>query len=106
MTYFFIYCGTGCTCCNDQNHYRGPYASREEAERRIKHFLDPESKFWPLASQYARRGRYSVEEKEVEMLGDGRWIADGRVLDNSLIEVAADGSVAFGDEGELCSDFY
>lgn len=104
MKLFFIYAGTGCTCCNDQNHYRGPYATKEDAEHRIAYYKSPESKFWPLASQYARRGHYCVEEMDVEVLGDGRWIIGNKVFySQPCVEVASDGTAT--DDEEFSSDF-
>jgi hypothetical protein len=76
---FLIYCSTGCTCCSYENHFRGPYRTKEDAERRMQYFLSPGSKYWPVASQYARRGRYSIGEVEIEKLPDGRIIIEDSV---------------------------
>lgn len=73
---FVIYCSTGCTCCSSENHYRGPFSSREIAERRA----DDYHKARILASQYARNGRYEIEEHEAEILPDGRIIVDNTVF--------------------------
>ena len=87
---------TGCSCCSDDNHYRGFYRTREDAERRIQFYLTSSGSnlYYPLGSQYAHRGRYSVQEDQIEILPDGRWIFEGsRVIDNgNFIDVAADGS--------------
>lgn len=91
---FFMYCRTGCSCCSNENHYRGFYKTKEDAERRIGSFHAENSTYWPLASQYARRGRYSVEEDDAEILGDGRIILRGRIVDYYEVEVAEDGTVA------------
>lgn len=84
MILYVIYCGTGCTCCNSENHYRGPYETREAAQAEIDSYLAPDSKFWPLASQYAKRGRYSIEEIAVEALPDGRLIVNGEHVTRDL----------------------
>jgi hypothetical protein len=81
---FLIYCGTGCTCCNYENHRRGPYKSREDAKRRIGYYKHKDSEFWPVASQYSRRGQYTIEEYEVEYLSDNRYIVDDEVYHGGL----------------------
>lgn len=93
---FLIYAGTGCTCCNHENHFRGPYKSSEDAERRVAYYKSDDSKYWPLASQYARRGTYSVEEVSVEAISDDRYILGGDAVVNGLefIEVNEDGTVS------------
>lgn len=69
-TCFLIYCRTGCTCCSDENHYRGPFSSRPAAERAVQAY----EKMSLLASQYAPNGRYDIEEATLEWLPDGRMI--------------------------------
>jgi len=95
-TIFLIRCSTGCSCCWGENHWRGPYKTKADADRRVASFRAPDSKFWPVASQYSRRGNYTVREVEMELLPDGRAIVDSEVLDEvaEFIEVADDGSVA------------
>ncbi len=82
MKSFFIYCSTGCSCCNNENHYRGPFSSRSVAEERIKYYREHPI----LASQYAKRGVYDIEPweqlsngYETEQLPDGRLIINDRV---------------------------
>lgn len=94
---FFMHCRTGCSCCSNENHYRGFYKTREDAERRIGSFLAENSTYWPLASQYALRGRYSVKDADAEVLGDGRVLLNGRVVDYLEMEVAEDGTIADND---------
>lgn len=96
---YLIYCSTGCSCCCDENHYRGPYKSKEDAEKRISYFYSKDSKFWPLASQYARCGRYSIEEHSYEKLPDGRVIInEERVYkDFTFIPLNEDGSLDNND---------
>ncbi len=100
---YLIYCSTGCTCCSYENHYRGPYKTMDDARRRIDYFNSPGSKFWPVGSKYAVRGRYEVEEVKIEVLSDGRCIVDGeRVIESlNIIEVNEDGSIK--DDG---SEFF
>jgi hypothetical protein len=66
-TCFVISCITGCTCCAYDNHYRGFYQTREDAQLRIDYFLH--GKYWPVSSQYASRGKYQIEEYEYETIG-------------------------------------
>jgi hypothetical protein len=105
---YMIYCGTGCTCCSSENHYRGFYKTEEEANRRIQYFYSPTSKFWPLASQYATRGRYSVEKVTTEEIGDGRFILnnDKILQDLSFVELNVDGSIENNEDDYLFSDLY
>jgi hypothetical protein len=67
---FTIYCSTGCTCCSEENHYRGPYRTREEATKAAEGFRSRKL----LSSQYSSTGNYSIEEAEGEILPDGRII--------------------------------
>lgn len=76
MKAFTIYCSTGCTCCSNENHYRGPFSSREIAEEKVKHFREVRL----LASQYSKNGNYHIYEEEAEQLPDGRVIVDDRVF--------------------------
>lgn len=72
ITIFTIYCSTGCSCCSSENHYRGPFRTREEAEEARK-------RYWEiplLSSQYAHRGVYEIQERTGEILPDGRIIID------------------------------
>lgn len=95
---WLIECRTGCTCCSDENHHRGPYRSKEDADRRVASFVAPNSKYWPVASQYARRGRYLVERMEAEPISGGRFIADDRVFDSlAFVDVHPDGTVDNND---------
>lgn len=102
MKIFLIDCRTGCSCCSDENHWRGPYRTKEDAERRVKSFLAIDSKFWPLASQYADHGRYSIREFEAEELPDGRIIMVDRVFSvPQFIEVAEEGTISVAHENEI-----
>jgi len=96
---FVIYCRTGCTCCSCENHHRGPYKTQEDADRRIKYFYKDDSKFWPVASQYARRGGYDIGKITLEHLPDGRVIInDYRVMKSiKFVNVNADGTVDDND---------
>ena len=84
MKLFVIYCRTGCSCCSNENHYRGPYQTREDAQKEIDSYYAPDSKFWPLASQYAKRGHYNIKEIEVETLPDGRQIVNDEHITRDL----------------------
>jgi hypothetical protein len=74
---WYIVCSTGCTCCAYENFDQGFYKVREDAGDQVQKWLQGEDN--PLASQYARYGRYRVVETQAEILPDGRWIVDGRV---------------------------
>lgn len=70
-----IYCATGCTCCNNENFTHGFYKNKNDAQSQMDEWSQGINN--PLASQYAKYGRYSLQEHEAELLGDGRMIVDG-----------------------------
>lgn len=82
MKSYIIHCSTGCSCCNEENHYRGPYKAQKDAEDAKAGFQLNKL----LASQYAPEGRYSIEEHEAEELPDGRIIIGRRIFPNWLGE--------------------
>jgi hypothetical protein len=94
-----IDCSTGCSCCSGDNHKRGYYKSKEIAQKRIDYFKSPDSKFWPVASQYSKRGNYHIYEVNVEVLVDGRYIIDGHLVTEeiNIIEPKEDGSLTDND---------
>ena len=96
--YFIECCTTGCTCYSDENHYIGPYKTKEDAERRVDYFLHGKNADYPIASQYAKRGRYNVEECTIEEIGNNRSIIDENTVYSNdelgMIEVNEDGSVS------------
>jgi len=107
MKIFLVEAKTGCSCCSDDNHYRGPYKSEEEAKRRIEYYKSPDSKYWPLASQYSKRGNYSVHEIEAEEISNSRIIIEDRVhAFNGFIEVNPDGTLNSSNESEYFSTIY
>lgn len=73
---YSIRCCTGCTCCSDENHYYGFFTNKEDAETQTSKWRNGDGN--PLASQYARYGRYYVEDHSYEKLPDGRVIIDGQ----------------------------
>jgi len=76
MKAWLIECQTGCSCCSGDNHYFGPYRTKDEAKAQRTRWLNGEEPN-PLASQYARRGIYDLMEVEAEELPDGRVILSG-----------------------------
>lgn len=92
-TAYVIECRTGCSCCSYDNHYRGPYKTKEDAENRIKYFMSGD--YYPVASQYAKRGRYSIEEVTIEEISGGRFIInDSHVVhDLDFVTVNSDGDI-------------
>lgn len=81
---YWISCSTGCTCYADQNFDYGFYLNREDAEAQAESWRNGIHN--PLASQYAKYGRYCVEEGDAEVLSDGRWTVEGHVFDADEIE--------------------
>lgn len=81
---YWIYCSTGCSCCADQNFDYGFYLNREEAEAQAEAWRNGINN--PLCSQYAKYGRYRVNEGEAEILPDGRWIVEEQIFDTDEVE--------------------
>lgn len=103
MDIYLIECRSGCSCCSDQNHYRGPYKTKEEAEKRIEYFSCENAHNNPVASQYARKGRYYISKYEAEEIGGNRVIVSDKVFDwNGFIELNEDGSI----KGDYDSDWF
>lgn len=75
---WYIACSTGCSCCAYENFDEGFYDNPEEPQAIIDKWLKGDGN--PLASQYAKYGRYQLCEVEVEILPDGRWIVDGSTV--------------------------
>lgn len=78
-TIYAVYLQTGCSCCHDDNYTEGPF-TLEEAQAFIDKAIYGDGPP-PIASQYARRGRYDILEIEIEELPDGRIIAYDKVWD-------------------------
>lgn len=76
MKGYTIYCSTGCSCCAYENHRRGPFSSREIAEKAVAAYREIPL----LASQYSRTGNYEISEHEAETLPDGRVIVGNVVF--------------------------
>ena len=75
---WWIEATTGCFCCSYQNFNQGFYFNKEEPQA----IIDKWSKGIdnPLASQYAKYGRYYLGEEEAEVLSDGRIIIGDKVF--------------------------
>lgn len=75
---WWIEATTGCSCCAYQNFNQGFYFNKEEPQA----IIDKWSKGIdnPLASQYAKYGRYYLGEEEAEILPDGRIIVGDKVF--------------------------
>lgn len=74
---YTIYASTGCSCCNYENHYRGPYRTKQDAENAANSFREQRL----LASQFSKQGNYSIDEHDGEILPDGRVIIGSRIFD-------------------------
>lgn len=94
---YLIECRTGCSCCASDNHFRGPYRTKEEAQARIDRFKRGVNN--PVASQYSKTGNYSIDEFSYEEIsGDRMIIGETKVLPlSSLVSVnLEDGSIGYG----------
>lgn len=95
---YVIECRTGCSCCANENHHRGVYLTRAEAQARIDRFKRGVDN--PVASQYSKYGNYNIEEYSAELLPGGRVIVGhSRVVDaDDIVSVnLLDGSVTVND---------
>lgn len=73
---WIVYCSTGCSCCREDNHYRGPYSSLEKARAAVQQFTN-----WPLlSSQYAHNGRYEIKGVIMEKLPRNRFVIADQVF--------------------------
>lgn len=75
---WYIECCTGCSCCASDNFDWGFYDNPEDPQKLIDRWRQGDGN--PLCSQYAPYGRYYLNEVEVEVLPDGRWIVDGSTV--------------------------
>ena len=75
---WWIEATTGCSYCSYQNFNQGFYFNKEEPQA----IIDKWSKGIdnPLASQYAKYGRYYLGEEEAEILPDGHIIVGDKVF--------------------------
>ena len=71
---YAINCSTGCTCCSNEDFTEGLWRTKEGAQARIDFFKDPNAHNNPLASQYSKKGNYSIEEVDVEKISGDRII--------------------------------
>lgn len=78
-TVYWIAASTGCSCCSYENFDYGFFFDKEEPQAIIDRWSKGDRN--PLASQYAKYGRYSLMEGEAEILPDGRMIVEGSVFD-------------------------
>lgn len=85
MKVYKIECRTGCSCCSEENHYRGLYETKEEAQARIDRFkrgID-----YPLASQYSIYGNYTLEEFDAEEINGNRLIIENKVYTKEFVKI-------------------
>ena len=75
---WWIEATTGCSCCAYQNFNQGFYFNKEEPQTIIDKWSKGINN--PLASQYAKYGRYYLGEEEAEVLPDGRIIVGDKVF--------------------------
>ena len=80
---WYICCSTGCTCCSNENFNQGFYDNEQVPNDIITKWYKGDGN--PLASQFAKYGRYSLVEIETELLPDGRMIISDSVFDQDLI---------------------
>lgn len=81
---WWIECCTGCSCCANENFDFGFYLNEEEAIKTIERWSNGIGN--PLASQYAKYGRYYLHSSEAEILPDGRMIIESSVFESEHFE--------------------
>ena len=85
-TLYYISCSTGCSCCAENNFDQGFYLTSEEPNKIVEKWSMGIGN--PLASQFAKFGRYRVNEVEAEILPDGRVIVEDSIFDKEVLEWA------------------
>lgn len=80
---WYIVCETGCSCCSYENFNQGFYKTEDEPKQIIQKWLRGEEN--PLASQYAKYGRYTLIKTEAEILPDGRMIVEDKVYSKNYL---------------------
>lgn len=75
---WWIEATTGCSCCAYQNFNKGFYFNKEEPQAIIDKWRQGIDN--PLASQYAKYGKYYLGEEEAEVLPDGRLIVGDKIF--------------------------
>ena len=88
---YLIRCSTGCSCCAHENHYRGPFSARTIAESKVREY----QAIPVLASQYAKRGHYDIEEHQATILNGVVIVDTGNWFDSFADSYPA------GDEKEI-----
>lgn len=76
---WYIEATTGCSCCACDNFDQGFYFNEEEPQKIIDEWQKGNGN--PLASQYAKYGRYYLRKLVAEILPDGRMIVNNSVFD-------------------------
>lgn len=79
---WYISASTGCSCCSYENFIQGYYKNEEEPNAIVSNWLKGIDN--PLASQYAKYGRYSIYKTEAEVLPDGRLIVEEKVCNDGI----------------------
>ena len=92
---FFISCGTGCSCCNHEDHLTGPFRSLQRAKEMVESYRASKR----LASQYAPNGVYEIGWSKGELVPDGRIICDDRVFAGFIDDPDFDGWIGNIDTG-------
>ena len=77
-TVWWIEAITGCSCCASENFDQGFYFDEETPKAIIEKWRRGDGN--PLASQYAKYGRYYLHSAEAEILHDGRIIVENTVF--------------------------
>ena len=77
-TVWWIEAITGCSCCANENFDQGFYFNEETPKAIIERWRKGDGN--PLASQYAKYGRYYLHSAEAEILPDGRIIVENTVF--------------------------
>ena len=93
MKLYFIECLTGCNCCQHMSHYRGPYQSYGDADRRRQRLVID------CVSEFHTGGKFWVIEKTIThtiSFGMVVWVMDGQwFYESDIIAVGDDGSISY-----------
>jgi len=91
---FVVYLSTGCTCCQSDNRYMGPFETLPQAKECAKYHHNART----LRSQYAENGHQTIYKVDYERAG--RWI----IIDEwYAVKEFMDDSRVYGEDMERFS---
>jgi hypothetical protein len=92
-----VYTKGNCEKCSTENHFRGPFTTKELAEKRIKFYANSQGKdaFCPIECKHCEKVDYEIVSLYITPGIRKRWLVGGHVFDfmPKPVTVKADGSI-------------